>query len=37
MPIADSHLANAAKLLPPFYGVAFEALRQPYPARGAAA
>ena len=30
-------IANAAKLPPPFYVVAFEALRQPYPARGAAA
>lgn len=30
-------IANAAKLLPAFYVAAFEALRQPYPARGAAA
>lgn len=30
-------IANAAKLLPAFYLAAFEALRQSYPARGAAA
>lgn len=30
-------IANAAKLRPAFYVAAFEALRQPYPARGAAA